>query len=302
MKNYDEIAQNLFERRDDYLKDNKIKKSRMKKAIVSTTAVIAVALIGAGVWKSGTFSRNTQIDSAQLEAKEKKTELLAESETSAQNGKTEKNAMSAYFDIAEDKSDSKKSVKKTDAASVENNSNNSSESSGKKNKSDNGNGSKTVSGDVICKIEDDCTYGMPCYASPEDGTYFLALPVQWSVDKHGSSKKYLLYVDILKDRKSISDAEKSAELKRLKDAGCDIKKYTRSYYESDGVSKVYYTQLGGVFTKEQLETLFTGREYAYFFDFMAGSDINPDNVLVDNGSEFFEKTTKKGETYYSEYN
>lgn len=300
MKNYDEIAQGLFERRDEYFKERTVRNSVIKKTVMGVSGVLAVALIASGVWKSGTFTHNTQIDSAQLEAKEKKTEILVEAENSLQNGETEKNAMSAFADTAENKKGSKKSVRKTDAAGAENNSKASSETDGKKNKSDGGKGSKTVSGDVISKAESDCTYGMPCYAMPGNGTYAFSYPVQWSVNKHGSSKKYQLSILITKDGNAVSDAEKSAELKRLKDAGCDIKKYTLSYYESDGVSKGYYTQLGGVFTKEQLETLFTGRKYGYFFDFMNNGDSS--SAEVADGDEFFEKTTKKGETYLSEYN
>lgn len=276
MKSYDEIANGLFERRDEYLKEQKVKKSRIKKAVIGTAAVLAIAVIGAGVWKSGMFGRKVQIDSAQIEVKERKTDILTESGTSVQNEKTENN-----------------SVTKTEKESVS-----------KKYFNNNYADSASTGGDssegVITKSESDSTYGMPCYVMPENGAYSLSYPVQWSVNKYGSEKKYQLSVTIVKNGDGVGDAEKSKELKRLKDAGCDVKKYTLWTYAGEDAHKEYYTQIGGVFTKEQLETLFTGRKYGYFFDFMNNGDSSPAEVA--DGTEFFEKTTKKGENYISEYN
>ena len=74
MKTYDEIAQNLFERRDEYLKEQTAKKSKLKKGIVSTACVFAVALAVFGVWKSGMLTDNHKIDTPAPEVTESKTE------------------------------------------------------------------------------------------------------------------------------------------------------------------------------------------------------------------------------------
>ena len=74
MKNYDEIAQNLFERRDEYLKEQKSKKAKLKKRIIGTACVFAVALAGFGVWKSGILSDKPKIEAPVSETAEGKSE------------------------------------------------------------------------------------------------------------------------------------------------------------------------------------------------------------------------------------
>ncbi len=276
MKTYDEIAQNLFERRDEYLKEQKAKKSKLKRGIVSTACVFAVALAVFGVWKSGIFTDNHKIDTPVPEATESKTEQQEKITQSAENKTepvTEKSKENQTTTVAQE------SIKTADrdVGDYDYNDKN-----------------------IITHSDDAGTYGMPGYVMPENGNYTLSYPVQLSVNKYGSSKKYLLALSITKDNNGVSDAEKSAEFKRLKDAGCDIKKYKLETYVGEDAHKEYYTQIGGVFTKEQLETLFTGREYGYFFDFMNSGDSSP--ATVSDGGEFFEKTTQKGAAYPAAYN
>lgn len=276
MKTYDEIAQNLFERRDEYLKEQKAKKSKLKRGIVSTACVFAVALAVFGMWKSGIFTDNHKIDTPVPEATESKTEPQKKTTQSAENKTepvTEKSKENQTTTVAQEN-------RKTDD----------------RDKMDYDYNDKNI----ITHSDDAGTYGMPCSPMPENGNYTLSYPVQLSVNKYGSSKKYLLTVTITKNCDAVSDAEKSAEFKRLKDAGCEIKKYKLETYVGADAHKEYYTQIGGVFTKEQLETLFTGREYGYFFDFMNNGDSSP--ATVSDGGEFFEKTTQKGAAYPAAYN
>ena len=283
MKTYDEIAQNLFERRDEYLKEQKAKKSKLKRGIVSTACIFAVALAVFGVWKSGIFTDNHKIGAPVPEVTESKTEQQVN--TTKQQVNTTESAESKTEPVTE-----KSKENQTTTVAQENR--------------------KTADRDVgdydyndkniITRSDDAGTYGMPCYAMPENGNYTLSYPVQLSVQKYGSSKKYLLTITIAKDGAGVSDAEKSAEFKRLRDAGCEIKKYKLWTYAGEDAHKEYYTQIGGVFTKEQLETLFTGREYGYFFDFMNNGDSSP--ATVSDGGEFFEKTTQKDQSYPNAYN
>ena len=285
MKTSDEIAENLFERRDEYVKEQKIKKSRMRKALVSTAAVLAVAVIGAGVWKAGVFKSNIAPEAPGFEAQEKTAEAVTLAQNEENNAKTEKPTATAAEGV--NRTEDNKENPTTTAA--ENNNN----------KKDKNNDSPRVTdyygNDVITGYDGEASYGMPCCVMPENGAYSLSYPVQWSVNKYGAEKKYQLSITIVKNGDGVGEAEKSKELKRLKDAGCDVKKYTLWTYAGADAHKETYTQLGGVFTKKQLETLFTGREYGYFFDFMNNDDSSPAEVA--DGTEFFEKTTKKGEIY-----
>lgn len=283
MKTYDEIAQNLFERRDEYLNEQKAKKSKLKKGIVSIACVFAVALAVFGVWKSGILTDKNRIDTSALEVTESKTE--PQENTNQQQENTTKAAENKTEPVTEKSQENQtttvaqESIKTADRDVMDYDYNDK---------------------NIITHSDDAGTYGMPCYAMPENGNYTLSYPVQLSVQKYGSSKKYLLTITIAKDGAGVSDAEKSAEFKRLKDAGCEIKKYKLWTYAGEDAHREYYTQIGGVFTKEQLETLFTGREYGYFFDFMNNGDSSP--ATVSDGGEFFEKTTQKGAAYPAAYN
>ncbi len=295
MKNYNEIAENLFERRDEYFKEQKIKKARNRKIIISASTVLAVAIIGTGIWESGFLTIANVPEAENFEANQKKTEILNETDKitfSEDEAYVSKNAekkttaseVESYYDSVENE--------KTTTAKTE-----------KKTQKKNNDTASSVSGDIISSFEGAGDYGMPCYAMPADGEYALSYPVRWSVDKYGSTKKYLLCIAITKNGNGVTDDKKNAEFNRLKKAGCDIKKYRLWTYSGANADKLYYTQIGGVFTYEQITTLFTGREYGYFFDFMANGDSSPvDESAVIDGSKFFEKTTKKGENYISTYN
>ena len=56
MKNYDEIANNLFERRDKCIAEQKAKKKTVTRITASVCSFMLVALLGIGVWQSGMFN------------------------------------------------------------------------------------------------------------------------------------------------------------------------------------------------------------------------------------------------------
>ncbi len=281
MKNYDKIADELFQRRDEYFTEKKKKNSVIKKAVVSTACVAVVALGAVGVIKSGVFDQNppqekipetTTITTTVLVEKEYADAIY---ESGKQNGNTTKSVEAtakkdAKTTVAVEET-TKKNAKTTVAV----------EATTKKNYKAN---------DVITNYTEG-NYSMPCYVAPKNGTYFFSLPVQYAVNKYGNSKKYLVRIDIFKDQCIVSAQERNAEYSRLITAGCDIKKFNVWTYEGADAKKVNYTQVAGLFTLEQLETLFTGREYGYFFEFISNGDSSPvdlDDVV--DGSVFFGKS------------
>ena len=54
MKSYEEIAQNIFRRRDDYLAEKKRKRAVLIKCVGSCAGVGAAALVAFGIWRSST--------------------------------------------------------------------------------------------------------------------------------------------------------------------------------------------------------------------------------------------------------
>lgn len=277
MKNYNEIAENLFERRDEYEKKQTAKKAKNKKRMTLAVSVFAFALIGLGVWKGEALMSKEKPSAVQFEAKEKKTEIIEKTNNgepltkkvdnnSSQPVDENANKNETKAEKTEEKEKNESSEAKTEVPEAE-------EQKGKVYNSN----VKSNDKDIISSYYGD--YEMPCYITPENGTYILSLPVRYSIERYGSTKRYLVFIDFFKDRDSISDEEKTAEFDRLKKAGCDIRTLTLWTYEGADEKKVYYTQVCAVLTKEQIETLFTGREYGYFLEFPTNGDSSaPDEV------------------------
>ncbi|MCQ2472100.1 MAG: hypothetical protein MJ147_08695 [Clostridia bacterium] len=267
MKNYDKIADELFQRRDEYFTAKKKRNSIIKKAVVSTACVAVVAIGAFTVFKSGVFNQNPP------------QEKIPETTTTTTTASAENEYADAIYESGnqnDSSTTSKEAESKKDTVTTV-----AVEATTKKNYKKN---------DVITNFTEG-SYSMPCYVAPKNGTFFFSLPVQYAVNKYGNSKKYLVRVDIFKDEWIVSAKERNAEYSRLMKAGCDIKKYNVWTYEGADAKKVYYTQVAGIFTLEQLETLFTGREYGYFFEFLSNGDSSPvetDDVV--DGSVFYGKS------------
>ena len=56
MKNYNEIANDLFERRDKCIAEQKARRKTITRITTSVCSFILVALLGIGVWQSGLFN------------------------------------------------------------------------------------------------------------------------------------------------------------------------------------------------------------------------------------------------------
>lgn len=57
MKNYNEMADNVFRRRDEFAKEQKKKR---KRAVISLSCLCMAVIIGVGVWQSGVFDSKVQ--------------------------------------------------------------------------------------------------------------------------------------------------------------------------------------------------------------------------------------------------
>ncbi|MBR6242119.1 MAG: hypothetical protein IKQ90_01345, partial [Ruminococcus sp.] len=56
MKNYEEMAQNVLRRIDEYENEKRIRRAKITKAAASVTPVCAAAVIGIGLWKGGVLT------------------------------------------------------------------------------------------------------------------------------------------------------------------------------------------------------------------------------------------------------
>ena len=56
MKNYEEMAQNVLRRIDEYENEKRIRRTKITKAAASVTPVCAAAVIGIGLWKGGVLT------------------------------------------------------------------------------------------------------------------------------------------------------------------------------------------------------------------------------------------------------
>lgn len=288
MKNYDEIAENLFERRDEYFKEKKKRNEKIIKAAAGTVGVLVVAFAAVGIFKSGVLNSNKPQSKA------------PETTQSAPNTTKADDESYKAYDSAQDAAESNKATPYNDSCDTASKGGNTETAD----TASEGNIEKTTTAveattkkykksEIVSSLDGAASYGMPCYVLPQNGECTMSYPVRTMVDKYGNRKKYLVYIDICKNNIPVTDNEvKNAEYSRLKKAGVDIKKYKLWSYSGANADKIYYTHVGGVFTYEQLTTLFTGREYGYFIEFMTNGDSSPvDESAAVGAEDFFEKTT-----------
>lgn len=68
MKNYEEMARDLFARREEYERQQRIKKARTKKMVLCTASIGFVIIGGVSLWKFGELSQKTNyVQTAELE-------------------------------------------------------------------------------------------------------------------------------------------------------------------------------------------------------------------------------------------
>ena len=59
MKNYEEMARDLFARREEYERQQRIKKARTKKMVLCAASIGLVIIGGVSLWKFGELSQKT---------------------------------------------------------------------------------------------------------------------------------------------------------------------------------------------------------------------------------------------------
>ena len=79
MKNYKEIAKNVFKKRDEYLAKRKKKKRLLIATAMPGICCFVVLLIGLGLWKNGALSTNISIDTFQTDSEPSDINLSANS-------------------------------------------------------------------------------------------------------------------------------------------------------------------------------------------------------------------------------
>lgn len=213
MKDYNEIASELFERRDEYVKERKRKTKRAVTAGVSALCAAAV-VIGVGVWKTAGKSKPQIVDAV-------------------------------YSEITAPEADGKKIR-------------------------------------VITSYPYD---GEPCYATPENGTFFCSMEVDGALKnlkESGEDTALLVHLEVFRNRESAVDGDELMnEYKRLSELGYKFYTVTVYEYEGEEQKQVYRDVTALLITPQQIEDFTADTEYGYFFDFIHNGDwLEP--VSMDN--------------------
>lgn len=91
MKNYEEMARDVFQRINEYETEKKAKRAKITKAAASVTPVCAAAVVGVGLWKGGVLTPDrNQLISSTVDSTVSDTDIFlsADSDTSENNSKT----------------------------------------------------------------------------------------------------------------------------------------------------------------------------------------------------------------------
>ncbi len=73
MKNYNELANELFERRDEYNTMKAQKMTKIKKAVSTLSCICLITLLGIGVWQNGVLNRTSNMSNDSGTSSEQKT-------------------------------------------------------------------------------------------------------------------------------------------------------------------------------------------------------------------------------------
>lgn len=228
MKNCDEMVNDLFERREQYVAEQKRKRKILARAASSVCCLCLVSLMGAGAWKSGWFNAEPPVslnDSTIIGEKD-------------------------YIDPA-DSTSQQGSGDVSDAAPPQ---------SG--DPAFNGESGQDSLIEWQGKIISDYDVGSSaCYAAPDNNNFGLSVPLRNAIAEYGDAARYMVVVDIFKDQEQVS-ADKSlleAEMMRLEALG-----YNVILEENDlDTEPVYYLEIQA--SKEQLENFACNEDYGYFF-------------------------------------
>lgn len=92
MKSYDEIANNIFKRRDEYIENQKRKKRFIIITVTPVLCCCIVLITSAGLWKSGLFSNNIPVSDGSQNVSDNNSSSNPPNNSSSQGGFTADNS------------------------------------------------------------------------------------------------------------------------------------------------------------------------------------------------------------------
>lgn len=104
MKNYEEMARDVFRRIDEYETEKKAKRAKITKAAAYVTPICAAAVVGIGLWQGGALTSDRgQLIGSNADPTVFDSDILmsADNDTSKNNSKTNENHNSAAVDTSQ---------------------------------------------------------------------------------------------------------------------------------------------------------------------------------------------------------
>ncbi len=228
MKTYNEMAESVFERKEEYEKNQKIKRKKLAKLTASFACVALAVAIGAGMWQVYNSPKLEQAeDEPTVNSAEDNITYPTEQSTEQSTEYTESSIANIADNIANDVFNATESQpKKVLVESFDGEENNSAAYS---------------------------------YKAPDPGEWFFSYGLNEALKKYGDTAIYRVRVDVFSDEGKITDRaeiEKVAEILIEKD--CTV---ALEYTDGD----CCLTDLTLHATESQLENFEADDEYGYFF-------------------------------------
>lgn len=256
MKDYKEVAADVFQRSEIIIADNRRRNNNIRKAGSMTACFCLVILLGASAWQSGTFSSTAQDGAGNI-------------------------VISGFFTAAGIKSD--EAVKGNSHSGVVDN-----EEKPPAPTFDNGDGTNAqiAMGGMWAIMEGipDTEFGFEyhyrtmissygdgngaavSYDSPENGTFKFSIPLKGAIDEYGASDEngdilYRVLVYVFKDKNELNANSDTVREEGDRLFACGYTVAMETY--NDGHENHYYFTLHA--TKEQLVNFAVNEEYGYRF-------------------------------------
>lgn len=110
------------------------------------------------------------------------------------------------------------------------------------------------------------------YSAPSAGECLFFLEVNQAREHYaGQQVKFLLVMDIFKSDGTLSDAQLTAEYRRLKELGYELYQTQQWEYKSEN-EKLYHDIVVGLFSEQQLADFKVNPDYGYSFYFGHNGD------------------------------
>lgn len=228
MKNCDEMVNSLLERKVRYDDEQKRKRKIIARTASSLCCVCLVVLMGVVVWQSGAFNAEPQDTPDNFTVNGNKASIDSADNTNQQPNKD----MSGVIPSPRDNPSSDGELGQDSLVDWKGN-----------------------------IISDYGTGTAMSYKTPDNNTFGISIPLRSAIEEYGDTARYMVVVDIFKDKEQIVTDESllEAEMKRLEGLG-----YEAAIEVNDlGEEPIYYFCIQA--TKEQLENFDCNKEYGYFF-------------------------------------